>query len=343
MRSGKELILISKQFTGERRLRSWLEILGSLLLAAIFFVCAFLEIIPLPLRLASSIACGLLYVRLFVIYHDYQHRAILQNSTVASLIMKFIGIYLLAPEAIWKRSHEHHHNNNSKLTMSGIGSYPTISKERYLSLTKSEKLIYLVNRHPLTIIFGYFTLFIYWLNLKSFMQSPSKHLDSLLALVLHAGSAVAIVYFFGTVTFMISWFFPFFLAFAMGSYLFYCQHNFPGAKFCENHDWTYVNAAVSSTSFMPMNPVMQWVTGNIGYHNVHHINSRIPFYRLMEAYKSMPELKDTPTTSWHPAEIMRCFRLKLWDPEQDKMITLRQLRESVKKNEAVVDDLVIAE
>src|SRR6478609_8996008 len=176
MRPGKEIILTSKKFAVENRLRSWLEILSTVLLAVVFFYITLLNL-PLPLIIISSIICGLLYVRLFVIYHDYQHRAILQNSTPASLIMKAIGIYLLAPETIWKRTHEHHHNNNSKLTMTGIGSYPTISKVRYLGLKKEEKLIYLINRHPLTIIFGYFTLFIYWLNLKSFVQSPSKHMD----------------------------------------------------------------------------------------------------------------------------------------------------------------------
>lgn len=227
--------------------------------------------------------------------------------------------------------------------MTGIGSYPTISKARYLTLTKREKFIYLVNRHPLTIILGYFTLFIYWLNLKSFVQSPLKHLDSLLALLFHVVVAIAIWKFLGLETFLFAWFFPFLLAFGIGSYLFYCQHNFPGAKFCDNHDWTYFNAAIASTSFMPMNPVMQWVTGNIGYHHIHHVNSRIPFYRLIEAFKKMPELKNAPTTSWHLPEVIRCFGLKLWDPEQDKMITLSQLHKSIKMSKlATRKDLAVA-
>lgn len=327
MRSGKEILLASKEFTAENRLQSWMEILGTVFLAMVFFAGTLSEI-PLIFQITCSVVCGLLYVRIFVIYHDYQHRAILQNSAAASLLMKTIGIYLLAPETIWKRSHEHHHNNNSKLTITGIGSYPTISKTRYLTLSKNEQRLYLINRHPLTVIFGYFTLFIYWLNLKSFIQSPTKHLDSLFALVFHAAVGTTIAYFFGFSTFMLTWFYPFLLAFAMGSYLFYCQHNFPSAKFRENHDWSYVNAALSSTSFMDMNPLMHWITGNIGYHHVHHVNSRIPFYRLREAKENMPELNNAPTTSWHPLEIMRCFQLKLWDAENDKMITLSQLRNS---------------
>lgn len=325
MRTEKELILASKQFTGDNKVRSWYEILITLLLMAALFASAFIEVIPYPIRLAGSICSGMLYVRMFVIYHDYRHRAILQTSTLANILMKVIGVFLLAPETIWMRSHEHHHNNNSKLTMSGIGSYPTISKARFLSLKKNERRLYLVNRHPLTVIFGYFTLFIYWLNLKSFVQSPKKHLDSLIALVFHAGVGAVIWYFFGFGVFVLSWFIPIFVMSGMGAYLFYCQHNFPGAKFRENHDWTYANAALSSTSYMVMSPVMRWFTANIGYHHVHHINSRIPFYRLHEAMVNMPELKDVTTTSWNPLEIWRCFRLKLWDEEKEQMITLRQI------------------
>jgi acyl-lipid omega-6 desaturase (Delta-12 desaturase) len=329
MRTGKELIQASKEFTGEDRKRSWIEVLLTLTLVVPVLFSLFLEQIPLALRLAPAFICSLFYVRLFVIYHDYQHNAILQRSPLATFIMKCIGVYLLAPQTIWKRSHDYHHNNNSKLTISGIGSYPTISVSRYLNLTSKERAIYLINRHPLTVIFGYFTLFIYWLNLKSFVQSPGKHLDSLLALTLHFAGAFATYYFFGAGTFMVAWFTPFFLAFGMGSYLFYCQHNFPGAKFRENHDWKYDQAALESTSYMVMNTPMQWFTGNIGYHHVHHLNSRIPFYRLPEVMEKMPELQGVVKTSWNPIEVFRCFQLKLWDPENSKMITLGELRKNV--------------
>ena len=325
MRTGKELIQASKQFAGENPLRSWVEVLCTMLLAGMLLTAISMERIPLVIRIILSIFCGLTYMRMFVIYHDYQHRAILQRSVPAEWLMTALGIYLLAPETIWRRTHEHHHNNNSKLTISGIGSYPTVSKKRFLSLTKLEQRIYLINRHPVTILLGYFTLFTYWLNLKSFFQSPSKHVDSLLSLLLHWGIGFVIWYYLGTTALIFMWWMPFFLAFGMGSYVFYSQHNFPGAKFRENQDWTYDNAALSSTSYMRMNPVMQWFTADIGYHHVHHLNSRIPFYRLKEAMKSMPELKNVATTSWSPIEMWKCFRLKLWDPDREEMITLRQL------------------
>jgi omega-6 fatty acid desaturase (delta-12 desaturase) len=160
---------------------------------------------------------------------------------------------------------------------------------------------------------------------KSFVQSPEKHWDSFFSLLFHFSASVGIYYYFGWATFLISWFLPFLLAFGIGSYLFYCQHNFPGAQFTENQDWKYDHAALSSTSYMVMNPPMQWLTGNIGYHHVHHLNSRIPFYRLPEVMQAMPELHAVIRTSWHPFAIWRCFQLKLWDAEKGEMITLKQL------------------
>ena len=266
---------------------------------------------------------------MFIIYHDYQHHAILQGSPFASVLMQTFGIFILAPQGIWKRSHDHHHTHNSKLTIHGIGSYPTISKLRFLGLTKRDQRIYLVNRHPLTVIFGYITLFIYWLNIKSFIESPGKHVDSLFALILHVAIGTIIAYYFGLITLLISWLLPFFLAFATGSYLFYCQHNFPGAKFSQNENWDYEVAAITSTSFMVMNPVLQWFTGNIGYHHVHHLNSRIPFYRLPEVMKNIPELQSVTKTSWNPVEVYRCLNLKLWDAEKDEMITIAQLKRAL--------------
>src|SRR5690606_35950943 len=116
MRTGKELIQASKAFTGEERSRSWFELLITLFLVPFVLSITFVEGFPVVVRLAASILTSLFYVRLFVIYHDYQHLAILQGSKVASGIMQAIGVYLLAPQTIWKRSHDYHHNNNSKLT-----------------------------------------------------------------------------------------------------------------------------------------------------------------------------------------------------------------------------------
>src|SRR4051812_12372706 len=102
LRTGKELLNASKEFAKEDRKRSWVETIITLVLIALFLTVSLLNI-PLSVRICSSIICGLLYVRMFTIYHDYEHNAILQNSPAANFIMKTFGVYILAPHNIWKR------------------------------------------------------------------------------------------------------------------------------------------------------------------------------------------------------------------------------------------------
>ncbi len=105
-----------------------------------------------------------------------------------------------------------------------------------------------------------------------------------------------------------------------GVVLFYAQHNFPGARYQEGGGWDYAAAALAGSSYIPMNPVLCWLTGNIGYHHVHHLNARIPFYRLPEAMARVEELRSPRVTTLTPRGVYRCLRLKLWDPDRQCLV-----------------------
>jgi len=318
MLEGKELILATKPFAREIRYKSWIYTASTLLLLLLSLAGALL----LPwflLQLACSILAGLLIVRMFVIYHDHQHHTILHRSPLANAIMTAFGVYVLAPTSIWKRSHDHHHKHNSKLFSADIGSYPIFTRKKFLSLAPARQRAYLATRHPLTIAFGYFSMFLLGMCLKSFLSSPRKHLDALLALVLHIGVSVAVLLLLDWQNWLLFIFIPFFIACGIGAYLFYAQHNFPGVSFNSNEDWCYHEAALLSSSYIEMHPVMAWFTGNIGYHHIHHLNARIPFYRLPEAMKAIPALQHPKTTSLRFRDIRACFRLKVWDAETQQM------------------------
>lgn len=321
---GKELILATKPFAKEVRSKSWwytLSTLGLLILALAGTV-----IMPwLAARIVCSIVGGLLLVRMFVIYHDYQHHTILTKSPVANAIMTVFGIYMLAPASIWKRSHDHHHKHNSKLFSASIGSFPIATRQKYLNMSAGERIGYLAIRHPLTIGLGYFTMFLLGMCISSFLSSPRKHLDALLALILHFAAAACIFIFLGWQAWFLLFFVPFLIAFALGSYLFYAQHNFPGVTFSCNTEWAYDKAALESSSYMVMPPVMHWFTANIGYHHIHHLNAKIPFYRLPEVMDHFPELQVAKTTSLHPRDIFACLRLKVWDQEKGRMVSLKEV------------------
>jgi omega-6 fatty acid desaturase (delta-12 desaturase) len=323
MLSGKDLIIATKPFAKENRLLSWFYTLSTIFILIALLLGTYWNI-NLIGRIICSILAGLIIVRLFVIYHDHQHGAILDKSVLADIIFTIFGIFILAPPSIWKRSHDFHHKHNSKMPVSEVGAFPTLTKVRFMEMNKMERFRYLASRHPITIMFGYITIFMYSLTIYSFRNSPRKHIDCGIALLIHYSAAFCIIWFLGWLPFLLTFFLPFFIACGMGAFLFYIQHNFPGVTFSVRNEWTYEDAALESSSFMVMNPVMNWFTANIGYHHIHHINARIPFYRLPETMSSIPELQKVKTTSFKIKDIISCFRLKLWDADLNKMVGLER-------------------
>lgn len=324
MLQGKELILATKPYAKEIRWKSWWTTLSTIAVLALSITSTIL--IPwLWVKFLLSILTGLTIVRLFVIYHDYLHKTILKKSIIADFIFTIFGLFILAPKSIWTRSHDHHHKHNSKLYTSSIGSFPIVTKQKFLSSPRSERNIYLFIRHPLTISFGYIFAFAYGMCINSILANPKKHWDSALSLVFHFSIAVLIIYLLGIINFLTVFMIPILIACAMGSYLFYAQHNFPGVTFEDKDGWTYEKAAMHSSSYMRMNAFMHWFTANIGYHHIHHMNAHIPFYRLPEVYNAIPELQQAKTTSLLPKDVLNCLRLKVWDPEKQKMIGLREI------------------
>lgn len=324
MRTGPELILATKPFASDGALRSWWCILSTLFLLFVS-LAGTLSDIPLLARGACSILAGLLILRLFVIYHDQQHHAILTKSSLAEGLMKVVGILALSPSSVWRSSHNHHHNHNSRLRGSHIGSYPIMTKEQFMKTPPAKRRVYLFVRHPLTILCGYVFMFLYGMCLNPFLSHPRKHFDCLLALIVHLAISVALVWSVGWLALVLTQLIPHLIASAIGAYLFYAQHNFPGVSFADNDGWTYEKAALESSSYLRTGRVMAWFTGNIGYHHIHHLNSRIPFYRLPEVLRAMPELQAPKTTTLHPVDIVRCLRLKVWDVDEQRMVGVRGL------------------
>ncbi len=324
-RTGPELILATKPFAHDVTSQSWWCVLSTIALLGLALAGTFWKI-HLTIQLACSILAGLLMLRLFVIYHDQQHHAILPKSKLAEALMQVIGVLLLSPSTVWRSSHNHHHNHNSKLRGSHIGSFPIMTKEQFGKTPAGERRVYLFIRHPLTILFGYVFMFLFGMCLYPFFNHPKKHFDCLLGFLVHIGLIAALFYFGGgwmapVLTLML----PLFIAAAIGSYLFYAQHNFPGVSFYDSNGWTYEKAALESSSYMRMSPVMAWFSANIGYHHIHHLNARIPFYRLAEVSQKIPELQAPKVTSLHPADIARCLRLKVWCVETQRMVPAPKL------------------
>ena len=319
VRSQRDLIEATRAFVPEDRARSWWY-LASTCGALALCLAAAARPGPWILRAAASVVAGLVIVRMFILYHDYLHGAFLRGSKAARVILYPYGVLVMNPPGVWRETHNYHHAHTAKLVGSNIGSFATMSTRQWAAATPAERLRYRIIRHPLTVLLGYFTIFMLDMCLMSFVRSPRKRWDSGLALVLNWALSAALILRFGFATFAFAFFLPLFVACASGAYLFYAQHNFTDIRIQPREAWSYDRASLESSSYMETGPVLAWFTGNIGYHHVHHLNPTIPFYRLPEAMAAIPELQNPGRTRLTPREIAACFRLKLWDPEKSRMV-----------------------
>jgi omega-6 fatty acid desaturase (delta-12 desaturase) len=320
MRKASELLRATMPFAQEDRRQSWWHLWSTLAILIVLLSITCLQEVHWLVRVPCSLLAGLVIVRMFIIYHDYQHGTILRHSRLADYIMLAYGLCTLTPPSIWKRSHNHHHKNNAKILGGDIGSYPIMTMSAYALATRLERFRYRVARHPVTMLFGYVTFFLYGMCLRPFVTKPRQHWDAGIALALHAGLVTVLAVVVPDVL-LFTCLLPLMLAAALAAYLFYAQHNFPSVEIKPRAEWDYTFAALKSSSYLTMGPVMRWFTGNIGYHHIHHLNAHIPFYRLPEAMAAIEELQSPVTTSLRPTEIYRCLRLRLWDPQKNRLVT----------------------
>jgi len=322
-RAGRELFKATTPFAVERVDTSWRLVITTfgLLIAALVGAGA----APgWPLRLVFSILSALLMVRAFIMYHDYMHNAILVNSRPAWVLFRIYAAFALTPPRSWKKSHNYHHGNVGKVAGPSIGAFPIMTTDMWREASRVTHAGYRIERHPLTILAGYLTIFLISITLMPLLRNPVRHWDSLLVLLGH-GALITVLWVFGG--FDVAFFvvlLPMTIASMIGSYLFFAQHSFENMRILPAETWTYHRAALESSSYMKLNRLMRWFTGNIGYHHIHHLNVRIPFYRLPEAMSAIPELQSPVTTSLSFHDIRACFRCSLWDEDLQRMVSYRE-------------------
>jgi len=324
MRTGAELLQATKPFAVEDRSRSWRYLASTLaVIAGCWAVVLATDV--LVVELAAAVLAGLTQVRLFILYHDYMHGAILHKSRPAELIMNAVGYFMLTVRSVWKETHNFHHKNNAKLIGSSIGSFPVLTVGMWRGLNETQRRQYRLLRHPVVIFGGYLPVFLIGMTIAPFRRNRKKHWQGLAALALHLVAIAALAGLAGWSDALCLLILPLAITHGMGAYLFYAQHNFPDMALKGRREWDYTHAALRSSSMFDMSPLMHWFTGNIGYHHVHHLNHRIPFYRLPEAMAAIPELQSPGRTSWRLQDVKACLDLAVWDPEQNRMLTYSEL------------------
>ena len=315
----KTLLIASKRYATEHRLFSWWCLISTVLLY-ITLVSVAVCSSQMTLRILCSFLAALVQVRWFVIFHDHQHGTILGDSSCAKFLMDLFGLVFLNPPSVWKRSHDHHHKYNSRLHGSSTGSYRLMTTDAYGEATPAERRAYAASRHPLTMLAGYLTIFLWGMCLRPLLANPRHHADAGLSMLVHLAIATSLA-FVGMDAMLLGFILPMCVASCFGAYLFYAQHNFPSVVLRSGTEWTRVDAALKASSFILMGRVMNWLTGNIGYHHVHHLNAKIPFYRLPEAMRGLKELQSPKVITLSLSDIRACLRLKLWDPQLGRLVS----------------------
>lgn len=322
VRTAKQLYIASKHYACEFRWLSWghLAFTLGLFACAMALMCAPIQWIA---KIGLSVIAGLLIVRLFIMYHDFHHGAILRHSTLARFFFTLYGLLTLSPSSVWCGSHDHHHRHNCKGTGANPGSFRLMSREEFRRASTWDRWIYRLSRHWITIGSGYLTVFLAGMCLIPFLRNPRKHWDGGVALLLHATLFATIGWWSLAQAFLLVAL-PLTIACGLGAYLFYAQHNFPDCQLQGREDWKHSRAALLSSSYIRMSPWMQWFTGNVGFHHIHHLNAKIPFYRLEEAMQGIEEFQSPGTTSLHPIDVWSCLRLNVWDEERNRLVTYRE-------------------
>ncbi|MFK7879801.1 fatty acid desaturase [Roseobacter sp.] len=285
-----------------------------------------LSISPLA---AFGLAClnGLFLVRLFCIQHDCGHGSFFANRTLSDWIGRGLGILTLTPYDVWRRSHSLHHSAAGNLDKRGIGDVITLTVQEYRARSWFGRLKYRTYRNPLVLfVLGPAYLF-YLENRVPVGQMGEGWRIWLSSMGTNLGVAVTvalIVYFGGLMPLLLVFVPTTLVAATVGVWLFYVQHQFEETHWDQPEDWALHEAALHGSSHYVMPGILQWFTANIGIHHVHHLYSRIPFYRLKEVLRDHSELAEAKRLSI--AESIACARLHLWDEKERRLLSFRQMR-----------------
>lgn len=325
IQAGRDIFDSTRAFAQESPAQSWRLVLSTFALMIALLIAAGLA--PYwPLQVVFSCVSALVMVRAFITYHDFMHGAILRHSVAANLLFNLFGAYMLTPPRSWKKSHNYHHGHVGQISATSAGAFPLITKKMWQQATPWERFSYRTQRHPLIVLFSYLTVFTLNICLLPLLREPLKHWDSAFSLLVHFGTMALLWHYGGFHTAFFVILLPMGIASVLGSYLFFAQHSFKRMQVMSPETWTVYRAALQSSSYMRLNKVMQWFTGNIGYHHIHHMNMHIPFYRLPEAMAAIPALQSPITTTLSPKDIIGCFKSCLWDESSQRMISYREAK-----------------
>ena len=269
--------------------------------------------------LCAAIPAGGLLVRIFILFHDCCHGSLFTSKKTNRLAGYITGILTFTPFDEWRRAHIIHHAASGNLDKRGVGDVWTMTVKEYKAAGRTERLAYRLFRNPL-IMFGLgpFFLFLYIMR-RSAPESKkaerrSVYLTNFVILVIIA----AMGWLIGYKTFFQIQLPVLFTAGMIGIWLFYIQHQYENTYWTRSKEWNLLDSALNGSSYYKLPRILQWITGSIGFHHIHHLRPRIPNYYLEQCCKNIPALNETAPLTLLTS--LRSIRLNLWDEDKNKLV-----------------------
>lgn len=269
-------------------------------------------------------------LRLFMIQHDCGHGAFFRATSLNSGVGRFVSLFTLIPYDCWRKTHSAHHATSGNLGRRGVGDIVTMTVKEFEEASPTKRFFYRVYRNPIVFLVGGPIYYFIWkMRLPNTHETPWKpNIPSVLAtnvagvILLWSAASVfgwaATLAVHGTMLFLVG---------SVGLWLFFVQHQFETAYWRSAEEWTFHEAALASSSYFHFPQPLRWFTANIGIHHVHHLCSRIPFYRLPDCLKVRPELAGL--NRFQTRETFRMLSLALWNEDAGRMVTFAEARHRI--------------
>jgi len=284
------------------------------------------------LTLALALPAGGLLTRVFIIFHDCGHGSFFKSQRWNNFLGIICGLLVFTPYYQWRFEHAVHHATSGDLDRRGTGDIITLTVEEYLKLSGWGRFKYRLYRSPIVML-GFGPWFTFLIS-QRFVNPISKKRERfsvyfsnlfIVALLVVAAQTIGITEFL-MIQLPVA-----FVGGLGGIWMFYIQHQFEGTYWQRHEEWDYATAAIRGSSYFKLPRVLQWFTGNIGFHHIHHLSSRIPNYALQKCMEENPEFQHVTTiTLWGS---LKSLGLNLWDEEQRQLISFRHLKRVQQRRE----------
>jgi acyl-lipid omega-6 desaturase (Delta-12 desaturase) len=288
------------------------------------------------LTVPLAILAGGLLIRVFIIFHDCGHGSFFKSRRANTFWGFVSGLLTFTPYYHWRWEHSIHHATTGKLEKRGVGDVWTMTVREYLEASRWERFAYRLARNPLILfIIAPLLLFVIRQRFPSAPANPRERSSVWVMNLAVVGMALALIAIFGFLPWLIIQMTTIGVASTAGVWLFYVQHQFEDAYWENADEWDYTTAAMQGSSFYKLPKILQWFSGNIGFHHIHHLSSRIPNYNLERCHRSDPMFAEVKPLTLFGS--LKSITFRLWDEKARKLISFRKLRklrlEQARENE----------